>query len=202
MINIDKLYDLMTDKGFQEPRTGNLFFPAYIYTYPPEKEYEIRKQIDLLIKKLKRPNHYLDCLVINIYHELINYLKEESFAGESIFDSIMKKEKEDPEEALSWIRDEINYGDFYKKFEEKIKDHFKDNQNKRVFLILYGFGSVFPYLRTSEFLKNTERLIKEFKIILFYPGEYKDSKYHLFSHLDNDNMYRANLLNLQLGEEI
>ncbi len=202
MINIDKLYDLMTDKGFQEPRTGNLFFPAYIYTYPPEKEYEIRKQIDLLIEKLKRPNHYLDCLVINIYHELINYLKEESFAGESIFDSIMKKEKEDPEEALSWIRDEINYGDFYKKFEEKIKDHFKDNHNKRVFLILYGFGSVFPYLRTSEFLKNTERLIKEFKIILFYPGEYKDSKYHLFSHLDNDNMYRANLLNLQLGEEI
>ena len=81
MINIDKIFDLMADKEFQNPNTGNLFFPAYVYTYPPENEYEIRGQIDLLIDKLKRPNNYLDCLVFNIYHELIEYLKNESFAG-------------------------------------------------------------------------------------------------------------------------
>lgn len=201
-INIDKIYDLMADKGFQEPRTGNLFFPAYIYTYPPEQEYEIREQIDMLIEKLKRPNHYLDSLVINMYEELIEYLKNESFAGKTLFELVIEKEKEDPADALAWVRDEINHGDFYKKFEAKVKEHFKDEHEKKVYLIMYGFGSAFPFLRASELLKKTERLIKEFKVILFYPGEYKDSKYSLFGILNDDNMYRANYLNRQLGELI
>jgi hypothetical protein len=198
MINVDKLYELMTDRGFQEPRTGNLFFPAYIYTYPPEREYEFRGQIKLMIEKLKRPNHFLDCLVVNIYEELIDYLKNETFAGQSIFDEIMEMKSYD--ETFDLIRDEIDNNNFYEYFEKKVKDHFKPDQKKRVFLVVYGFGSSFPYIRASEFLKKTERLIKEFKVILFYPGEYKNSNYSLFGILNDDNMYRANNLNLQLEE--
>lgn len=202
MISVDKIYDLMADKGFQEPRTGNLFFPAYIYTYPPQKEYAIREQINLLIEKLKRPNHYLDSLVINIYQELIDYLKDETFAGKTLFDLVIEKEKEDPAEALAWIRDEVNHGKFYEKFEAKVKEHFSEDHDKKVYLIMHGFGSAFPFLRASELLKRTEKLIKEFKVIIFYPGEYKESKYNLFGILNDDNMYRANYLNRQLGELI
>lgn len=198
MINIDKIYDLMADRGFQEPRTGNLFFPAYIYTYPPEEEYEIREQIGLLIEKLKRPNHYLDCLVLNIYHELIAYLKEESFAGKSIFDSVLEKEKEDPNRAYLWVRNKLQSDKFMKFFTDKIQAHFQDTTDKKVFLILYGFGSSFPYLRASELLKKTEHMVKEFKVIVFYPGKYVDAKYSLFGILDDDNLYRANNLNNQL----
>lgn len=201
MISIDRIYDLMADKDFQEPSTGNLFFPAYVYTYPPEKEYQMREQISLLNERLKRPSHYLDCLIINIYQELVTYLKEVSFTGKSLFDLVLEKEKEDPEDALAWIRDEINAGDFYKHLENKIREYFVENSDKRVFLILHGFGSVFPYLRASELLKKTERIIKEFKVIVFYPGEYKDANYSLFGILNDDNMYRANYLNRLLGEE-
>ena len=102
MINIDKLYDLMADRGFQEPRTGDLFFPAYIYTYSPKEEYEMRKQINLLAEKLERPNHFLDTLIINIYDEIITYLKSESFSGKSIFDMIIEKRK--------WIVKKLSYG--------------------------------------------------------------------------------------------
>jgi len=199
MINIDKIYDLMSDKGFQEPRTGNLFFPAYIYTYPPEKEYEIREQIILLTEKLKRPNQFLDCLVINLYEELINYLKQAKFAGKPYFDLIMEKEKESPDDAMYWIKDRINKG-FYPHIEKKVKEHFDDVSDKRVYLIIHGVGNSYPYLRASEFLKNTESLIKEFKVLLFYPGNYEDAQYRLFGILDDDNLYRANNLNRQLGE--
>jgi hypothetical protein len=119
-ILIDKIYDLMADKGFQEPRTGNLFFPAYIYTYPPENEYEIREQILMLNEKLQRPNHYLDSLTINIYHLLIEFLKHELFAGKSLFEHLLAKEKEDPVEAFTWIRDEVNHGGFFTFFEKKV----------------------------------------------------------------------------------
>ena len=202
MTNIDKIYDLMADRGFQEPRTGNLFFPAYIYTYSAEQEYEIREQIGLLIEKLKRPNHYLDCLVINIYHEIIAYLKEESFAGKSIFESVIDKEKEDPERAFLWVRNKLQSDKFINYFTKKVQNHFKEETEKKVYLVLYGFGSSFPYLRASELLKKTEKLIKDFKVIVFYPGVYKDAKYSLFGVLDDDNMYRANHLNRQLGQNV
>lgn len=201
MLNSNKLYDLMADKGFQEPRTGNLFFPAYIYTYEPAQEYEMRKEIDLLIEKLKRPNHYLDSLVINMYDELIDFLKNEQFAGQNLFNLIIEKEKEDPEEALAWVRDEINEGDFYKNFTKKVKDHFGVNNEKKVYLILHGFGSAYPYLRSSDFLKKTEKLIKEFKVIVFYPGDYKNNNYNLFGLLNDDNLYRANHLNNLIATE-
>jgi hypothetical protein len=200
MINVDKLFDLMADKGFQEPRTGNLFFPAYIYTYPSQYEYQIREKIELIAKKLARPNHYLDCLVVNIYQEIISYLKSESFARKSLFEHVLEKEKEDPEEAFEWVKEEINAGDFYDKFEIKLKSHFEKSNDKRVYLIIHGFGSSFPYLRASELLKRLEKSIKDFKIIVFYPGEYKDSNYSLFELLQDDNMYRANHLNNLLGE--
>lgn len=204
MINIDKLYDLMADRGFQDSRTGNLFFPAYIYTYPAEDEYEIREQLHMLTEKLKRPNQFLDSLTINIYSEMISYFKGVSFAGKSLFEQFVDMEKEDPKEAFNWIRDEINReGDgFFAHLEKMVKEHFKQEELKRVYLMVYGFGSIFPYLRASEFLKKTERLIKDFKVIIFYPGEYKNSRYNLFAILDGDHMYRANNLNILLGEEI
>jgi hypothetical protein len=201
MLNSDKLFKLMADKGFQEPRTGNLFFPVYIYTYEPAEEYEMRKEINLLVEKLERPNNYLDCLVINMYDEMIEYLKEEKFANRTLFDLISEKEKEDDEEALTWVRDEINEGNFYNNFTNKVKKHFGQNNEKKVYLVLHGFGTAYPYLRVSDFLKNTEQLIKEFKVIVFYPGNYDNNNYNMFGLLNDDNLYRANHLNKYLAIE-
>jgi hypothetical protein len=198
MDHINKIYDLMSDKGFQEPRTGNLFFPAYVYTYDPVKEYEIRRQIDLLADKLKRPNHYLDCLIFNVYHELINYLNATMFAGSSLFDQVLEQEKDDPIGALAWVRDEIKSDAFIEFLAKKVNAHFHTPTDKRVYLIIHGFGSIFPYLRASELLKRMESLVKDFKLILFYPGKYEESRYSLFGILNDDNMYRANHLNLLL----
>lgn len=188
----------MADKGFQEPRTGNLFFPVYIYTYEPSEEYEMRREINLLIEKLERPNNYLDCLVINMYDEMIEYLKKEKFSNRTLFDLISEKEKEDDDEALDWVLEEINEGNFYQNFTKKVKNHFGQNNEKKVYLVLHGFGTAYPYLRVSDFLKNTEQLIKEFKVIVFYPGNYDNNNYNMFGLLNDDNLYRANHLNKYL----
>lgn len=200
MINVDELFNLMADQGFQDASTGNLFFPAYIYTYAAEEEYKMREQILLLTEKLQRPNHYLDSLVLNIYHELIAFLKAESFGRKSIFESVLEKEQEDPERAYLWVRNKLQSEKFIKYFSQKVKAHFEGGNEKKAYLILYGFGSSFPYLRASELLKKTEHLIKDFKLIVFFPGTYKEARYRLFGVLDDDNMYRANYLNRQLGE--
>jgi hypothetical protein len=201
MLNSSKLFQIMADKGFQEPRTGNLFFPVYIYTYEPSQEYEMRQEINLLIEQLKRPNNYLDCLVLNMYDEMIDFLKEEQFANRTLFDLICEKEKEDAEEALEWVLEEINEGNFYQKFTDKVKKHFGENNEKKVYLVLHGFGTAYPYLRVSDFLKNTEQFIKDFKVIVFYPGNYEHNNYNMFGLLNDDNLYRANHLNKYLATD-
>jgi hypothetical protein len=50
ILDSSKLYDLMADRGFQAPRTGNLFFSSYIYTYKPELEYQCGRKF--LIEKI------------------------------------------------------------------------------------------------------------------------------------------------------
>lgn len=43
-MTIKELYDQLCDKDFQDHYTGNLFFPAYMFMYDAEKEYEIDQE--------------------------------------------------------------------------------------------------------------------------------------------------------------
>lgn len=192
---VDKVFQLLSREDFKDPDTGLLFFPVYIYTYPSGKEFQIRNQIELLNERLKRPSNNLNCLAINIYKEFINYLKMNEFAGASLFDSILELEKDDYKEALEFIQEKANEDQFMNFMGKKFEAYFIEQQSDKVYLFLHGFGSVFPYLRLSTLLKNTEKYTKNFKLIAFYPGDFKNANYSLFGFFNDDNVYRANHLN-------
>jgi hypothetical protein len=198
-MNVDKLVGLLENKGFQDPRTGNLFFGAYIYLYEPKEEYAMQEHIKILTNRLKRPTNFLDCLTIDLFEFFVAYLKENSFGGASFFEEAIRQEQENPEKAFEYLLYEIGNDDFFKAFETRIKEHFKRDNDKRVYLLIHGIGQIYPYLRASTFLKRIEALIKDFKIIIFYPGDYSDNEYSLFKELRTDNIYRVTLLNNLIG---
>jgi hypothetical protein len=198
-MNVDKLVKLLENKGFQDPRTGNLFFGAYIYLYPPNEEYVMQKHIKTLTSRLKRPNNFLDCLTIDLFDFFVEYLKKNSFGGTSFFDQAIRQEQENPKKSFEYLLYEIENDDFFNAFEERVKEYFKGDNDKRVYLLIHGIGQIYPYLRASTFLKRIEALIKDFKIIVFYPGNYNDNEYSLFKELKTDNIYRVTLLNNLIG---
>src|SRR5690625_1660251 len=157
----DEIYDLLSEKEFQNPDSGLLFFPVYVYTYPPEMEFEARKQIKDLNERLKRPSNNLNCLVVNIYEEFINYLKEHTFAGKTYLEQALELEKIDPERSLRYLDQKVHGGEFINLIGNKFKNYFDAQAADRVYLLLYGFGASFPYLRLSEFLKNMEKYVKQ-----------------------------------------
>ena len=65
-MTITELYERMSNKEFQDPATGNLFSNAYMYLYPPENENQIHDEILVIKERLKRPNNYLDVLILEI----------------------------------------------------------------------------------------------------------------------------------------
>lgn len=44
-MTIKELDDKLNSPGFQDTENGDLFYNFFIYQYPAEKEYDIRKQI-------------------------------------------------------------------------------------------------------------------------------------------------------------
>ena len=155
----------------------------------------VLNQVGVDVSRVKKPPRFLDCLLINLFDELVAYLKSNRLFDTTVFNEILKKEKEDPIKAQKWIMDKVDDERFIEYVTLKIKTHFDSKNNKAVYLLINGVGDAFPYLRGSDFLKRIESLSKNFKVILFYPGEYRDNYYNLFGQLKTDNIYRANLLN-------
>jgi len=190
-MTINELYDLLSNEDFQDPKTGNLFFPAYMYIYDPAKEYYIREQIQQMKDRLIRPNTYVDVLIINLFTEFIDFLKTRDFGGKTLLDTLLQKELKGPGKVTDSLRREATRREFLSNLNDKIKTHIEPSDElKKSYVFVHGFGEIYPYLRASKFLSNFEKYITGYKIILFYPGTAKDY-YSMFDLLNDENPYRA-----------
>ncbi|MCL7762669.1 DUF1788 domain-containing protein [Polaribacter sp. Z014] len=190
-MTIAELYTHLANDDFKDYETGNLFFPAYMYMYEAEKEYEINAEILDIKNRLHRPTNYLDVIVLDIYEEFITYLKQEKMAKTTKFEFYMERE-ESKQEAVekSLFRDAYDTR-FLEFLNQKIQTHLKiEDSFQRSYVFLKGFGSAFPYIRASRFFNNFEKYVKHYKLIMFYPGEAKEY-YSLFGLLKDENLYRA-----------
>jgi hypothetical protein len=190
-MTITELYNQLANKDFQDHETGNLFFPAYMYNYDPEKEYEVDAEITDIKYRLHRPSNYLDVMVLDIFEEFVSYLKQEKFGPNKKFDFYMEHEAKKPDavnKALSQDAYDLRFLNF---LNQKIELHLAEAADYEVaFVFVKGFGHSYPYIRASRFMNNFEKFIKGYKLIMFYPGEVKEY-YSLFGLLKDENLYRA-----------
>ncbi len=196
-MTVDELYKKLSDPGFQDTENGDLFYNFYVFQYDPEKEYEIQRQIQELKDSLERPNNFIDLLALDIYEEFIEFLKEQEIWGATFLEEVLNTDKVDPDGATKMLTEQANSEEFLKRLHEKILAHKKiDDDKQRPFIIFYGMGKMYPYLRTSTMLAKYEQynLSSEYKIIVFYPGQKDGNSYRLFNRLYDQNTYRATLL--------
>lgn len=191
-MTIQELYDLLASDDFQRADTGNLFFPAYMYMYEPENEYEIEEAIEDVKKRLYRPSNYIDILVIDIYEEFMRYLGDAAFLKSTKLEKFKERELSKPEIADKAVKAEAYSPHFLSRLNEIIQTHLsKEGDYKVSYVFVKGFGRAFPYIRASRFMNNFEKYIKNYKIIMFYPGKANDSYYSLFGTMNDENLYRA-----------
>lgn len=190
-MTITELYTQLSDKDFQDHQTGNLFFPAYMYMYNPEKEYEIDAEILDIKNRLHRPSNYLDVMVVDIFEVFVEYLKQEKFGKDTKFDYYTKHEDSKPDAVDKALKMDAYNQRFLNFLSNKIQEHFKlAGESEVAYVFVKGFGRSFPYIRASRFMNNFEKYIKGYKLIMFYPGEAKNY-YSLFGLLKDENLYRA-----------
>lgn len=190
-MTIKELYDLLCDKSFQDPATGYLFFPAYMYLYDPEKEYEIRQEILTMKERLVRPTDFVDVLALNIFDEFCGFLRTQKWGSSNWFEFLLQEEASNHAKVQKTLREKVTDRKFYEYLNHRIQAHLSEVSDlKKSYVFVYGFGQIFPYLRASKFMNLFEGYINGYKIILFYPGS-ADRHYNLFKILNDENLYRA-----------
>jgi hypothetical protein len=189
-MTITELYNQLSDKGFQDHQTGNLFFPAYMYMYNPELEYEVEKEILDIKNRLHRPNNYLDVMVLDIFEEFINFLKNEKFGNATKYNFYLEHESSKKDAVDKALKQDAYTEKFMNYLRDKIAEHHNDTDYEVAYVFIKGFGNSYPYIRASRFMSNFEKHIKGFKLIMFYPGVAK-GYYSLFGLLQDENLYRA-----------
>lgn len=190
-MTIPELYTKLSDKDFQDHETGSLFFPAYMYMYDATKEYEIETEILDIKNRLHRPNSYLDVMVLDIFEEFTEWLKETKFGKVSKYEFYLTHEAQKQGAVRNSLEKDAYDDRFLKFLDNKIQSHLISAKPYEVsYVLCKGFGNAYPYIRASRFMSNFEKYVRGFKIILFYPGKAKEY-YSLFGLLRDENLYRA-----------
>lgn len=192
-MTLNELFELLADKDFQERSTGDLFFPAYMYVYDPEKEYEVEQELISIQSRLSRPSHYLDVMLLDIFEEFQNYLKEQTFGKQSKFDFYIEKEPTKPQEVEKALKQDAYDKRFLDWLHMRIAQYFEQTEQTAItYVLIKGFGAAFPYIRAGKFMNNFEKYTSEatYKTLLFYPGK-ATNNYSLFGLLNDENLYRA-----------
>ena len=200
-MTIKELDDKLNSPGFQDTENGDLFYNFFIYQYPAEKEYDIRKQIQEFKQNLIRPTNYVDVLTLDLFEEFCNYLNGQKFLKfASMLQYLLEKEQEQPDTSdkiFSTLERHAHSEKFVKYLHERIVAHITiDDEYRRPYVFMYGIGTMYPYLRANELLAKYEDYNEtgRYKIILFYPGHREQSSFKLFDTLNDHHTYRATFL--------
>ncbi len=183
---IDYLYKVFTSDRFLSMQGIGRETSYYICPFPPAEANEFNKQRALLAKRLRTSNGIGVC-EIDLYDLSIEILKEEG-----AFEDIMDQETEiDKSDLLETIQATIDLGGT---FLRKIQDRIRQGDHKIIFIS--GIGEVYPWIRTHNLLENMQTVINGEPVVLFFPGQYKQTEsiglsLELFDTFKNERYYRA-----------
>lgn len=196
-MTINELYEKLCSEEFKNTE-NDIFYNFFIFQYDPEDEYEIRHQIEEFKAQLLRPVNYVDVLTINLFDEFCSFLDKKSFGKHPSYLHYMLERDETAHDAVTKsLTGKANSPEFYQYLHKRIIRHISIEDDKlRPYIFLYGIGSMYPYLRTSQLLANYEKYNESnrYKIIVFYPGESEGNTFRLFNRIDDEHTYRATLL--------
>lgn len=198
-MTVEELYEYLRSPQFLDAKSGNIFYNYYIYQYPADTEYSMRRQIIDFKERLERPTSFEDAMVLDLFEVFCDYLRSEQFGDQTLLEDTFEEDKTNPETVTKELTDEANSDAFIRFVYERIKEHIttpSPDDKIKTLIFVHGIGKMFPYLRTNVFLTRYEKYNdpNSYKIVLFYPGHQEGNSFSLFDRLDDAHTYRAILL--------
>lgn len=182
--HFESLFKILSSNRFlnKEGLGGEL--PFFIHSFPVSKQASVNTNVQSLIKRLQ--NERIEVLEINLYLLCIDILK-----SANILDQIIEKEAKMPKLRLNRIL--VSNLNVETVIIPEIHKRHSESNSKIVFLT--GVGEVFPFIRSHSILNNTQTLVGNIPLVMFFPGSYNNKTLTLFELIKDENYYRAHNLN-------
>ena len=182
--HFESLFKILSSQRFLKKEGLGGELPFFIHSFPVSQQQVVNANIQSLVKRLQ--NDGIEILEINLYKLCLDILKRAN-----IFDQIVEQEVNMPKLRLNRVLvSNLNVETVI--IPEIHKRHAESNA-KIVFLT--GVGEVFPFIRSHSILNNTQTLVGNIPLVMFFPGSYNNKTLTLFELIKDENYYRAHNLN-------
>ena len=181
----ERLFHVSQSEQFLTSTGSGNEVPLYIQPYPIAAQDAVDKRIRALYSRLATAGQ--DILSINLL-ELVHEITAEGDRLKRLL------EKEPTYSRAKMLSTMTRWTDAKHHLVPAIKK--KLNASNWDVTLIYGCGSVFPFLRTHNILETLQADMDKRPIVFFFPGEYSHreasgSELRLFSRLSHKGYYRA-----------
>lgn len=176
---------LTSDRFLQMQGLGNEV-PFFIYPYSPNDALEVANAQKRLINRLQN-NNGIQVLTLDLYDLSIELLQNRG-AWDRLLAAEAGQSKPNFRELLQGLLDPEHH------IAPAVRQKISNTEHDILFIT--GVGEVFPYIRSHNVLNNLQTVAKKKPMLMFFPGEYKQSEtlgssLVLFGLLRDDQYYRA-----------
>lgn len=178
---LNKILDRITSDDFLSGRKLSGEIPFYAFDYDPKAELAVRDHIEFVMSQLNKRRPDLRVVHINLWKQLIDYLKERGLFEKAV---AMQQEKGD-DAALRALRAPLDSEKIAKALVETAPPLEHD------LILLSGVGASFPLLRTHNLLNNLHPMMGSTPLVIFFPGKYDGQTLKLFGTMKDNPYYRA-----------
>lgn len=159
--------------------------PFFIYPYDPTDALEVERARGRLVNNLGKKG--ITVLTIDLYDLSVEILQTRG-VWERLLQVEPEQEKADFRGLLQGLLDPEAH------IAPAVRTKLESTEYDVLFLT--GVGEVFPYIRSHNVLNNLQSVSKDRPMLLFFPGEYRQSdtlgsSLELFGRLHDDQYYRA-----------
>ena len=186
-----RLLSVMTNPMFLNGEAAGAETPFYICPYAIEEQAILDDSISHLVRRLADAN--VMPLVIDVFALMVDCLKAN--------DDLDWTYEHEGEQSFADLRDDLQSvleDEIVPAIAKKLAD------SSAQVLLLTNIGACYPVLRAHKLLNNLPSVVKRLPLVLFFPGEYRQSpgsgaSLELFGCLTGDGYYRAfNILEAQI----
>lgn len=178
---LNRILDRITSDDFLQGRGLGNEIPYYAFDYPPEREQEMRAQLDFLRAQLPKRRPALRFAHVNLFELVIAHLKARGFYGKIP----AKWQTQGDAGLLKDLAAPLAATRLAQIFADAVRPQEQD------LILVSGVGSAYPLVRTHTLLNNLPHLTGRTPLVLFYPGRYDGQSLRLFGILPDKPYYRA-----------
>lgn len=189
--------DLIHEDGPRISTMRNYRFA--IVQYPPQKEFEVRGQVQQLSSDLVANGWVV--LTLDLYRLFMERVREQ---GEEWVERVIAMEQRlsgiSLERGLGYIGSRLEpliegAGGIAADCSREILKHAQTHPDKaeRTLILIGGAGATFPFFRSSALLRHLDGRTGNLPVVLLYPGEWRGAGLSFMGELPPDNDYRPRI---------